>query len=398
MSATIRRVLFLIALVGLASAVDSMYVHLQMVSHPGYLAFCDVSTTISCTHVYQSRYATLAGVSVALLGAMWYVAVLVLLATARWGWPSLQENVPGYVFALATFGLGFILYMAYASLILLKTVCLLCVVTYVAVTAIFLISGLRMPYPMTTIPRRLWQDAKAAVARPAALASILALLVAATLAVAFFPHRIAAAEAAVPGQALADRQSEFMRFWQSRPRMMVPVSPEGAAVLIVRFSDFQCPHCADSHFAYKPILARFSAQYPGAVRLVEMDYPLQQECNPAGSPTGHPASCAAAAALRMARAKGHGEALEDWLYTNQAALTPASVRQAALDISGVKDFDAQYPFALSQVKTDVAIGAGLGVRVTPTFFINGIKLEGALPPQYFEMAIRHELTRAGKTP
>jgi len=398
MSVTIRRALFLIALVGLASAVDSMYVHLQMVSHPGYLAFCDVSASVSCTHVYQSRYATLAGVSVALLGAMWYVAVLVLLATARWGWPSLRENVPGYIFVLATFGLGFILYMAYASLVLLKTVCLLCVVTYVAVTAIFLISGIRMPYPMITIPRRLWQDAKTAVARPAALASILALLVAAAFAVAFFPHRSAAAEGSLSGQALADRQSEFMRFWESQRRMMVPVSPEGASVLIVRFSDYQCPSCGQTYFAYKPILARLSAQYPGAIRFVNKDFPLQSECNPSVSRDVHLASCAAAAAARMAHAKGRGEAVEDWLYSNQAALTPASVRQAAREIGGVTDFDAQYPFVSSQIKTDVAVATGLGVRVTPTFFINGIKVEGGLPPQYFEMAIREELKRAGKTP
>ena len=58
--------------------------------------------------------------------------------------------------------------MAYASLVLLKTVCLMCVVTYIAVAAMFIISGTRTPYPMITIPRRLLQDAKAALANPAA--------------------------------------------------------------------------------------------------------------------------------------------------------------------------------------------------------------------------------------
>jgi predicted DsbA family dithiol-disulfide isomerase len=36
--------------------------------------------------------------------------------------------------------------------------------------------------------------------------------------------------------------------------------------------------------------------------------------------------------------------------------------------------------------------------VTPTFFINGVKLEGGLPPQYFELALQQELKKAGKTP
>ena len=98
----------------------------------------------------------------------------------------------------------------------------------------------------------------------------------------------------------------------------------------------------------------------------------------------------------MAHAKGRGEAMEDWLYSNQAIQTPASVRQAARDIGGVTDFDAQYLAVLNQIKTDIALATILGVRVTPTFFINGIKLEGGLPPQYFELALQQELKRAGK--
>jgi uncharacterized membrane protein len=159
MSTNVRRVLSFLAFVGLLSAVASLYVHVQMVRQPGYLSFCDVSALVSCTEVYRSRYASLAGVPVALLGALWYIAVLMVLAGTRWGWPSLRENGAGYVFVLATAGLGFVFYMAYASLVLLKTVCLMCFVTYIAVAGIFIVSGTRTSYPMITIPRRLLQDA-----------------------------------------------------------------------------------------------------------------------------------------------------------------------------------------------------------------------------------------------
>ncbi len=180
--------LSLLALAGLASALASLYVHHQLLTQPGYLSFCDVNATVSCSQVYQSRYAYLAGVPVALLGALWYVAVLVVLAGADWGWRSLRENSAGYVFLLSTAGLGFVLYMAYTSLVLLKIVCLMCVVTYVAVAALFIISGTRTSYPMLTIPRRMLQDAKAALASPAALALILVFVVGATAAIAFFPR------------------------------------------------------------------------------------------------------------------------------------------------------------------------------------------------------------------
>ena len=397
MTNKVRLVLTVLALVGLASAIASLYVHHQLLTRPGYLSFCDVNATVSCSEVYQSPYAYLTGVPVALLGALWYVAVLLVLAGSSWGWPSLRENSSGYVFLLSTAGLGFVLYMAYASLVLLKIVCLMCVVTYLAVTALFIISGTRTPYPMLTIPRRLLQDAKAALASPAALALILAFVVGGTAAIAFFPRGGGASAAAPVDQAaMADRQSEFVRFWESQPRMQLPVSADGASVLIVRFSDYQCPSCAQTYKDYKPVVARFNAQYPGAIRVVQKDFPLETECNTGLARDIHVASCEAAAASKAAHAKGRGEAMDDWLYANYSILTPASVRQAAAEVGGVADFDAQYKALINTVKGDVALATILGVKVTPTFFINGVKLEGALPVQYFELALQLELKKAGK--
>jgi len=397
MSTNVHRVLSILAVVGLASALASLYVHIQMARQPGYLSFCDVSALVSCTQVYQSRYASLGGVPVALLGAFWYVAVLMVLAGTRWGWPSLRENGAGYVFVLATAGLGFVFYMAYASLVLLKTVCLMCFVTYIAVAGIFIVSGTRTSYPMTTIPRRFLRDAKAAVGSPVALVLMLMFLVGATAAVAFFPRATPGVTGGA-GQAAGDRQSEFLRFWESQPRVQVPVSADGAAILIVRFSDFQCPSCAQSYKDCKGILATYNAQYPGVIKVVNKDFPLETECNTNLTRDVHLAACEAAAAARMARAKGRGEAMEDWLYTNHQTLTPASVRQAAADVGGVTDFDAQYATVLNHVKGDIALASILGIRVTPTFFINGVKLDGGLPPQYFELALQQELKKAGKTP
>ena len=51
--------------------------------------------------------------------------------------------------------------------------------------------------------------------------------------------------------------------------------------------------------------------------------------------------------------------------------------------------------AIEAVKADTAVGTALGVRKTPTFFINGRRLEGGLPnPQYFADVIELELKRA----
>jgi protein-disulfide isomerase len=59
----------------------------------------------------------------------------------------------------------------------------------------------------------------------------------------------------------------------------------------------------------------------------------------------------------------------------------------------VANFDERYPITLEQVKADIAYGRQLGVRSTPTFFINGVKIEGALPAALFDQAIAYELKR-----
>ena len=89
--------------------------------------------------------------------------------------------------------------------------------------------------------------------------------------------------------------------------------------------------------------------------------------------------------------------MEDWLYANQATLTPGGVRQAAKDIGGIDRLRRPVRQASSsQVKSDIGLAIVLNIRVTPTFYINGIRLEGGLPAEYFEMALQYELKKAGK--
>jgi len=61
------------------------------------------------------------------------------------------------------------------------------------------------------------------------------------------------------------------------------------------------------------------------------------------------------------------------------------------DIGQVPDFDAKYQATIELVKGDIAMGQQLKVNQTPTFFINGIKIDGAWAPQFFDQAIAYEL-------
>jgi uncharacterized membrane protein/predicted DsbA family dithiol-disulfide isomerase len=386
------------AVVGVAASAAAAYTHYHLLYDPAYRSFCDVSATVSCSQVYLSRFSTLRGIPVALFGAVAFVAAALLSVTGLVGPQPVRENVPGYLFVLSTLSLAVILYLGYASFVLLKAVCLLCLTTYAAVIGLFLVSGAATSFPMTTLPRRAARDARVFLSSPLALTIAVLFFAGAASTLAFFPREVlsassepAAAAAPVPTQ---DQTSEFQRWYVSQPRVPLIIPSEGAKVLIVKFQDFQCPPCSQTYLQYKPIFAKYEAEHPGAVRVVYRDFPLNRECNDGVSQTMHPAACDAAVAVRLAAEHNRRDAMEEWLYTHQPAQTPPSVRQAARDVGGVTDFDAKFPSTIAAVKSDAGLGRSLNVKSTPTFFINGVKIEGGLPPQYFDQAIAYELQHA----
>jgi len=389
----------LCALVGLGASAAAAYTHYHLLYDPAYRSFCDVNETISCTQVYLSRFSTFRGIPVALFGATAFVAAGLLSVSALTAGPAVRENVPGYLFVLSTLSLAVILYLGYASFVLLKAVCLLCLTTYAAVIGLFLVSGAATSFPMTTLPRRASRDVRVFVGSPLAIIVAILFFAGAASTLAWFPREAAvaagepaaAAAAPVPTQ---DQRSEFERWYASQPRVPLVVPSDGAKVLVVKFNDFQCPACGQSYLGYKPIFAKYEAERPGQVKVVLKDYPLNRDCNDALAQSIHSAACEAAVAVRLAGPHNKTEAMEEWLYTHQPEMTPPSVRQAARDIGQITDFDAKYQSTLSLVKGDVALGRQLGIKSTPTFFINGVKVEGALPPQYFDQAIAYELQHA----
>jgi protein-disulfide isomerase len=205
----------------------------------------------------------------------------------------------------------------------------------------------------------------------------------------------AQAPATQANAATTDKMAAFLKEYQAMPHMTVPEASGGAAVLIVKFTDYQCPACALTYRVYQPVLEKYQTRFPGAVKYVVKDFPLNKDCNPALMGTIHPAGCDAAIAVAMASEKKHGAELEEWFYTNQQLLTPASVRRAADIIGGVTDFDAGYKKAFEKVKSDAALGGLLQVDSTPTFFINGTKVAMVMQPDAFDAVIAYELRKAG---
>ena len=384
--------LLVCCVVGLAASMEAAYIHYRILYDPRYVSFCDVNETFNCSQVYLSRFGSVLGLPVAVFGAIWFALATVLSLAGLAGPATVRENVPGYLFVLSTLALAVILYLGYVSVAVLKTYCVLCLITYAAVISLFIMSGAATAFPMTTLPRRLSRDLRLLVASPLAIAVAVLFLGGAVSTVAFF-HAERPTSSVEAGPLSQDQRSEVERYMATAPRVPLIIPAEGAKVLIVKFNDFQCPACGQSYLQYKSIFAKYEAQAPGAVRLVLKDYPLNPNCNP-NSAMVHQGACDAAVAVRLAQGRNR-EALEDWLYTHQPQLTPAVVRQAAHDVGMVNDFDAKYASTIALVQGDVGLGEQLHVTQTPTFFVNGVKIDGMWTPQYFDQAIAYELRRAG---
>ena len=391
-----RTLIIVLAALGLGASVAALYVHYQMLADPTYTSFCDVNETVSCEAVLTSQYGSVAGVPVAAGGAIWSALVLLLavfgMTPAR---SDKAEAVAGYIFVLSTIGLAGVLYLGYASFFILRQMCPLCMTMYVAVIGLFVVSGAAAS-GLGALPARIGRDLKVAVSSPVAATLAIVWLVASVSLVAFFPREApvadVAAEPAVPTETLgADEISQFTAWMDVQPREDLGIPANGAKVMVVKFNDYQCPACRQAYIAYRSLQQSMEMKYPGQVAFVNVDYPLESECNQGGI---HSAACEAAVAVRLAKAKNRGPEMEAWLFSNQEGLTRDRVKDALNEVAQVTDFDERYTEVLAAVRADAQLGQKVQITGTPTFFINGIRIGSTLRPAYMEAAIEHELKRA----
>jgi protein-disulfide isomerase len=162
--------------------------------------------------------------------------------------------------------------------------------------------------------------------------------------------------------------------------------PENAPITIVEFSDFQCPFCRRWHEqVYEPLLAA----YPGKIRMVYRNLPLTS-IHPDAFPAAEAAMCAGEqdAFWQYHEKLFSSEALGSQIYTQYA-------QELSLDMTTFEACMADHKYQEAvQMDTDFAID--LGIRSTPTFFINGLPVVGAQPLDVFKQVIDKEL--AGEIP
>jgi protein-disulfide isomerase len=165
--------------------------------------------------------------------------------------------------------------------------------------------------------------------------------------------------------------------------------PADAKVTVVEYSDFQCPYCGH---AWEIFEKEVYPQYKDKVRFVFKQMPLTQI---------HPWAEDAAVASACALEQGNDQfwKMYDGLFGQQAQITkdnlPAKVEEiataAGLDVPRLKECLAGRK-TIDAVKADQTEAASVGVNGTPTFFINGRRMQNTQDASAFKQALDQALT------
>jgi protein-disulfide isomerase len=359
-----------LAAAGIVVAILLARVHAQ--AHAGVASFCSISDYVNCDRVARSPFSVVLGLPVAIWGVLGYGVALALalagLSPRRHhaAWPA------GLLVLLSVAFSAVALVLAAISEVAIGALCLLCAGSW-AISFALVVASWRACRP-------------GGVA--AAVREDLALLRAR-------PGRTAGAGVAGLALVLLAAQA-YPRYWRAAAarttaagRPVVPGADGGTVgppasngpLVVVEFSDYECPFCAVAHEEAKQVLARRPD-----VRLVKRQFPLDSDCNPLLKRRMHPEACTLARAAICAGDQGKFEAMDDALFANQKAKLPLEdvAKEVGLDLPKLRLCMAS-PETAARLAADVEAGIRVGLRATPTYVIGGKPYDGKplselLPP------------------
>ena len=172
---------------------------------------------------------------------------------------------------------------------------------------------------------------------------------------------------------------------QFQPSLGTP----GATVVVVLFSDFQCPYCK---VEAQMLRQNLIATYPTQVRLYFIDFPLEQL---------HPWAKAAAIGGRCVFHQDPASFWDyhDWIYGHQETITADNLKSIAtiwskdrkdidtLQLGGCMDTKE----TAKEVDGELAKGKELEVGGTPTLFVNGRRISNSVEWPYLKATIDNEI-------
>jgi protein-disulfide isomerase len=169
---------------------------------------------------------------------------------------------------------------------------------------------------------------------------------------------------------------------------------QSPAILIVDFSDLQCPHCK----AAQPILEKLAAEFP-QVRLIFEQFPLPATLHPWALKAAQYADCAG----RMD--KDAFWKYVDVVFENQGSIALATADDKLKELATTSGLDAAKVAACAttletdaRVQKSLELGKALNVTSTPTVFINGRMVQALanIPYEQLKALVQFEIDHAGR--
>ncbi len=161
-----------------------------------------------------------------------------------------------------------------------------------------------------------------------------------------------------------------------------------ATTTIVEYSDFQCPACA----RYYPLVKQLVSDLGSQIRVVYRNFPLPQHQN----------ADVAARAAGAAGKQGKLWEMHDKLFENQNAWAEKGnaeeifigyANELGLNVNQFKT-DINSKDIEKKIQDDLKSGLGAGVNSTPSFFINGVKIQNPRSYDEFKSIIEQSIRSA----
>lgn len=366
----------LLSIVGTVNAAVLTHIHYKTHTDDTFQSFCAFSKGFSCDAVAASDYSNFLGLPVAVWGLVGYLALGlsgIWLAVA--GNKERKQAAAGTLFLLSFGAMLASAALMTVSLALIDAACPLCTLTHAINTGIAVLAFFAS--------RRTGGVIETAFAAPRFF---------------FSRPKVLAPVAAIPAALVAAVQLAVPNYWTAEVHYFGPeklcigvtkdgdhwIGAEEPCLTIVEYSDYECGHCRARHAEIRNLVS----DNPDKVRLVHCQYPLDQKCNPDIPVPFHKTACDKACMAVCAGEQGAFWEANDLLFSHRGSLPDAADLAERLSIDAetfsrclVSDKPTQ------AIDKDLASAREIGVKATPTFWVNGSVYKGRVPKSVINKAL-----------
>lgn len=356
--------LMVLALIGLGCSIAlSQHFYDLRAGAAGFNSYCNIGSKINCDAVAASTWAeVLPGLPISSIAAGWYAGLFFIFLTAS-GFTVRREALK---IALILGGFGAAVSAVYLLVMIFQigTYCLLCLgLDAINFVSFGIIWSLRPKGGSQVVGYPHWKG----------FAGIMTVCLFVAVVGLKGLDRLTDRSETINDQVQTIFAREPIAVSSSPDDLSI--GPANAPITLVEFSDFQCPFCRIGAFTLHAVMSRF----PDQVRIVMKPYAFDPSCNRFVDHPMHAVACEAARAAVCAGVQGKFEPVYEAFFQNQESLGPGKVlpfaQQAGVDMARLQSCMSDNQ-SLAKVQASIEEANRLGVNATPTFFINGYRVEG----------------------